>query len=239
MKKILSTILLFLFLFNFVNAKEEKFIVSDLCQYKSEFKECIEANKSWSTRSIDDFICLESPNYFEIMSQIILDKEFKKLDKQTSEFFKNLEENKNYYFWKDAKEPFTNAIDLLENKFWIYWEYWEKYINSCKPLWEDSILSKTIDCFWWAVPTIEWMPYFLQQSTCKNFVMTKLEINKQIWLDVLKLNKSQIKKDEDKTYMQKERDKYDKLLEIIMVNVWYLERIWKKWPSKTKSAEWS
>jgi hypothetical protein len=37
--------------------------------------------------------------------------------------------------------------------------------------------------------------------------------------------------------MQEERTKYDKLLEIVMVNVWFLERIWKKWPSKTKSAK--
>lgn len=238
--KLLSIFIIFILIYQNTFA-QDKLIVSDLCQYKQEFEECLDANKSWNTRSIEDFVCIASNNYFEIMSQIILDKDFKKIDKDIDTFFKNLQENKNYYFGKDAKEPFTNWIDLLEDKFSIYWEFWEKYIKHCK-VWDDnndSILKKTIDCFWWTIPAKESIPYFLQESSCKSFISSKLEINKQIWYDILKLNKAQIKKDEDKTYMQKERNKYDKLLEIIMVNVWYLERIWKKWPSKTKSAEWS
>jgi hypothetical protein len=50
-------------------------------------------------------------------------------------------------------------------------------------------------------------------------VLTKLSVHKQVAYDVLKLNKQQVKKDEDKLYMQEERTKYDKLLEIVMVNV--------------------
>ena len=32
------------------------------------------------------------------MSQIILDKEFKKIDKEVDEYFESLEDNKSYYF---------------------------------------------------------------------------------------------------------------------------------------------
>lgn len=37
---------------------------------------------------IEDFVCLASSNYFEIMAQIILDKEFKKIDKEVDTYFK-------------------------------------------------------------------------------------------------------------------------------------------------------
>jgi hypothetical protein len=66
---------------------------------------------------------LASNNHFEVMAQIILDKEFKKIDKEVDEYFQNLEDNKSYYFGKDSKEPFTNAIDLIESKFDIYGDF--------------------------------------------------------------------------------------------------------------------
>ena len=48
------------------------------------------------------------------------------------------------------------------------------------------------------------------------------------------MNKQQVLRDEKKLYEQENRTKYDGLLDIMMVNMWYFERIWQKWPSKTK-----
>ncbi len=239
--KILSILIICKFFFFFYAFAEEKntFVVSDLCQYKWPFEQCLAANKDGSTRTIEDFVCLASSNYFEIMAQIILDKEFKKIDKEVDTYFKNLEDNKSYYFGKDSKEPFTNAIDVIEDKFDIYGEFGMKYLWVCGATSEAWVLQQTINCFGWSIPADESTKYFLSDTSCKNLILTKLEVNKQVAYDVLKLNKHQIKKDEDKTHMQRERNKYDKLLEIIMVNVGYLERIWKKWPSKTKSASGS
>lgn len=239
MKKIILLSLFWIWSFQFSFAAEKAFVVSDLCTYKSEFEQCFEANKNGSTRTIEDFVCLPSKNNFEIMSQIILDKEFKKIDKEVDEYFESLEDNKSYYFWKNSKEPFTNAIDLIESKFDIYGEFWKKYTAVCSSTSQDWVLQKTLSCFGWAIPSNESTWYFLSDTFCKNLITTKLEVNKQVAYDVLKLNKHQIKQDEDKLYMQNERNKYDKLLEIVMVNVGYLERIWKKWPSKTKDAKWN
>lgn len=217
----------------------ESFVVSDMCTYKSEFEECIEANKNGSTRTIEEYLCLPSKNNFEIMWQIILDKEFRKIDKEVDEYFESLENNKSYYFWKNSKEPFTNAIDLIESKFDIYWEFGKKYSAVCNSTAPEWVLQRTLSCFWGSIPANESTRFFISDTFCKNLITTKLEVNKQVAYDVLKLNKHQIKQDEDKLYMQNERNKYDKLLEIVMVNVWYLERIWKKWPSKTKDAKWN
>jgi hypothetical protein len=44
------------------------------------------------------------------------------------------------------------------------------------------------------------------------------------------LNKEQIKADDKKIYDQWQRKNYNVLLDIMMINLWYLERIWNKWP---------
>lgn len=214
-------------------------LVSDACLYKREFTTCIQANKNWQSRSVSDFVCLASNNYYKIMGQIILDTEFKKLDAEVTQYFENLQRNKNYYFWTTAQEPFTNAIDMIEDKFDIYGEYGQRYMSVCSSSGTGGVVQRTIACFNGAIPQNNAWEYFFEESTCRALVALKLEVNKQVAYDVLKLNKSQIAQDEDKRYMQIERNKYDMLLEIIMINVWYLERIRKKWPSKTRSAKWN
>jgi hypothetical protein len=52
----------------------------------------------------------------------------------------------------------------------------------------------------------------------------------------LMLNKQQIKADDKKIYDQWQRKNYDKLLDLMMINIWYIERIWQKWPSKIQNA---
>jgi hypothetical protein len=37
-------------------------------------------------------------------------------------------------------------------------------------------------------------------------------------------------------YDQEIRTKYDKVIDLMMINLWYIERVWRKWPSKTKNA---
>jgi len=52
----------------------------------------------------------------------------------------------------------------------------------------------------------------------------------------MKKNKAKVLTDNHKTFTQKVRKKFDDLLDFIMVNVWYLERIASKWQSKTKHS---
>lgn len=236
MKKVISFFILFSFVLNTYAATGE--IVADDCAYKSEFEQCMEANKNGEPRSIEDFVCVSSPNSVEIMSQIILDKQFKKYDKELDTYLTQLENNKTKYFGKSASKTFLEAIDEIESKLWVYNDdsLWKKYMDSCDVTSKNSVVAATIECFGWSVPADDVDNYF-QEADCKKLALTKLEINKQVAYDILKLNKNQVKKDERKLYVQNERNKYDKLLELIMLNIWYMERIWKKWPSKTKNPK--
>jgi hypothetical protein len=72
---------------------------------------------------------------------------------------------------------------------------------------------------------------------CENLVATKLDIYKQVSFDVLKLNKSQIKNDTYKSVMQDQRGKYDRLIDLINVNLNFIERIWARVPYLVKDAK--
>jgi hypothetical protein len=72
---------------------------------------------------------------------------------------------------------------------------------------------------------------------CENLVATKLDIYKQVSFDVLKLNKSQIKNDTYKSVMQDQRGKYDRLIDLININLNFIERIWARVPYLVKDAK--
>jgi len=103
---------------------------------------------------------------------------------------------------------------------------------------EKSVVNKAIKCLTNQYLPIDEVNSYFVETDCRKLVITKLEINKQVSYDILKLNKHQVRNDNKKLFRQDQRTKYDKLLEAIMVNLGFLERIWKKWPSKTKDAEW-
>ena len=62
-----------------------------------------------------------------------------------------------------------------------------------------------------------------------------MEIFNSVAFNIMQLNKAQVSKDQKKLYDHEQRTKYNKLLDIMMINVWYIERIWQKWPSKIKN----
>jgi hypothetical protein len=99
---------------------------------------------------------------------------------------------------------------------------------------KSEIVAKTVECFW--ATSLPEISNYYQENSCTALVKTKLNIYDSIAYDILKLNKAQVAIDEKKKNTQARRWKYDSLLEIIMVNIWYMERIWKKWPSKTPDA---
>lgn len=228
-------ILVLLIPFNFVFASSWDELLPDCnSDYSSKYKECFQANdpKGWSwPRSIEEFVCINSTDKYEILPQIILDVEFKKIDKKVESYLAQLENNKEEFFWPSAKRSLVEWVKEVDSKFSIWDDnsFWKEYMNIC---W-DKIVSETVKCFW-SIPDDEIQPYYKDQ-TCKKLVLTKLDVFSSVAYNILKLNKNQVKKDLAKKNSKQRRTKYDKLLDIIMINIWYVERIRQKWPSKTKN----
>lgn len=231
LKKIIAIICL-ISIYNIWFAQDLKWT----CAYISEYNQCKSAIKKWTSRTIEDFICVNSRSNEEIMLQIILDKEFKKIDKKIESSISLLEQNKDYYFWANSKKSFLTEIDALESEYSLYWKYWKQYLELCNPYNKKSILAQTIWCFWNEMSQYRTSDYFDEQN-CQRLVQTKLEVYKQVSYDILKLNKSEVLNNSTTLVTQDQRTKYDSIIDLFMINLWYLERIWKKWPSKTKNAQ--
>ena len=205
-------------------------ISASSCSYIWEFNQCIEAQKTWTTRAIEDFVCIPSGSSEQVMSQIILDIKFKEIDKDVEEYLTLLEEQKDRYFGINAEKTFIEAIDEIEEVFWINSWFGVRYNMACR-----EVLQESMSCMWWVMKNFEATKFF-PVSTCMNLYSTKLEIYKQVSYDILKLNKHQVRLDSTKEYQQQQRWMYNKLLDAFMINLSLLERIWRNWPGKTRDA---
>jgi len=195
------------------------------CEYKWQIDRCMKAQNG-SINSIEDFVCIPW-NIDEITYQIILDMEFKKVDEKMDKYLEDLETNKNTYFWQWAKKTYVDWINDIHEK-------WDEFKKEFLWLCWDSIMKKAISCSKFQKPTnSNSKEYFTNEWTsCKKLVDKKIELYLDVAFSVLMLNKQQTNADDKKLYDQWQRSNYDHLLEIMMINIWYVERIWQKWPSK-------
>ena len=198
------------------------------CKYKWKIDQCMDANIAWTQRGISDFVCPSSKVYEQITFQVALDMEFKELDKEMDKYIEDLERYKNIYFWINKQKNYIDWInDIHTKKTFFYIEY----LNICNNILKQEVIKCTDDE---KLTIIEAEWFFMDKgSKCRVLVDKKLEIFQDITFNVLMLNKQQIKSDEKKLYDQWERRAYNKLLDIMMINFWYIERIWQKIPSLT------
>lgn len=198
------------------------------CKYSWQIDQCISANDSGTTRSIEDFVCIVwTPE--EISYQVVLDQLFKVLDDEMDKYIQDLEMDKSRYFWKSRQKNFIdwlNEIDLKKKYFY------KEYSSIC---WE-KIMQEVISCNKDEYTSNRNAKNYFQESDCMSLVDKKLDIFDEVTFSILMLNKQQIKADDKKIYDQWQRTNYDTLLDIMMVNIWYAERIWQKWPSKIQNA---
>ena len=233
MKYIIKFFLLFLSFQVFANTwdtnKNNTDTKEETCEYKAKVKECQDALKNQTSRSLD-YICSQW-NETQILLQIILDDEFKKIDKKVESYLSNLEKSKNKFFWPDSQKTLIEWVDEIQKKLGVYdeWSFWRQYLDVC---W-GVIFSKAETC-WESFAKVDAAKYF-KESDCQNLVLTKMAVYNQIAWNVLALNKLQVDKDLKKKNTQQRRTKYDKLLELIAINIGYMERVRKKTPSFTKN----
>ncbi len=197
------------------------------CKYETEIKDCIEANERMSAKSIEDFVCITSESKERIAYQIVLDKEFKELDKDMDKYIEKLEKNKTRYFWANRAWTYIDWLNDVDEK---RKEFYSKYMQLCWTtiVWETSACLED-----WKTNVYTAMDYFSDQwIPCRELVDVKMDIFDKVTFNVLMLNKMQVRKDEKKIYDQWQRRNYNKILDIMMVNFGYLERIRQKWTWK-------
>ncbi|MDD4151891.1 MAG: hypothetical protein PHR68_04720 [Candidatus Gracilibacteria bacterium] len=217
--------------------------VSSSCKYKSEIERCRDANKTGTNRSIDpetEFVCIASQNMEQIAYTVILDKEFKEIDKKMLEYLIKLDQDKDKYFANDSKETMYDAVSDLQNMFGETSDegFFTQYKSLCSSD-KNIILKETMDCLGGKTSIINAKDFIdnrYEENSCLDLAKTKLDIYYQVALNVIKLNKEQVLKDERKKYTQQQRIKYDKLIDNMTLNMNYIEKINAKRPTVSKTV---
>ncbi|MDD3646414.1 MAG: hypothetical protein PHH06_03320 [Candidatus Gracilibacteria bacterium] len=199
------------------------------CAYSGKIEECV--NNQETHRSIEDFVCIQGSKE-RIVYQIVLDEKFKELDEEIEVFLDNLYRSKNYYFGPSKIQDFTVGVDLIEKLLGDHGEYATRYNAICSTG-EDGIVPEVIECLGGTTSNIN-VKDFLEGSQCVSMYKTKLNLYKDIAYNILKENKQNILRDNHKYFTQSQRKSYDKLIDLVRINIGYIERLWKKWPSKTR-----
>ncbi len=203
-------------------------------KYAGDFSSCYQANLSWGARTIEDFVCLErAGDWQEVLSQIVLDREFQEIDQEIEEYIASLEEAKGEYFWPEAKESFLSAVDAIESSLSEEWYYWKRYKTLC----QSGILSEVAKATG-NVVNIEAVKYLWgdNRSSCLDLVRTKLSIAKEVSYSVLKLNKTQVRQDQHEEYVKQGRVQHDELADVQRDVLGNLERMLNGWPTKTRNT---
>ena len=198
---------------------------------KDQVKECV---NTFNKRAIEDFLCVAWWEQY-VAYQILLDEKFKEIDAEIEKYIWQLEEDKSFYFWIDKSENYLDAVQKIINKYSPSGEFWIQYTLVC------SWLAKEVIGEFGSLETANAAIMLVNtdlnsKNPCEQLADQKLAIYKQVSYDILLLNKLQISKDEKKLYVQEQRSRYDGLLSKFQVNIWYVERIWAKWPSKIKNT---
>lgn len=201
------------------------------CEYVWKFNQCKVANQNGASRTIEDFVCISSNKDEDILDQIILDIEFRKIDDEIEGFLDSLDQD------KEASATDSNTVinDIATNLLpeWIYYRQFKSLCN----WW---LLAKRAECTW-SIPNITAgnrlaNPWW--ESDCMALVENKLNIYSQVAYDIIKINKSDVREDRLQEWVvQKIRTKYDELIDImttIIWNIWRLARWITHWTPDPK-----
>lgn len=223
MKKTLSCILICTLGYTILTPRGV--FAEESCEYMWKFEQCMQANKNGTTRSIKDFICLQSNDSEAILDQIILDVKFQEIDDEVMQYLEQLESDKGF-----AAHETNEAIDDTTNNLSIEGVYYKKYKDLCN----GWILAERVTCTGSIPVTPAWerIKGSFASRECMNLVNNKLDIYLWVADNVLKLNKNEVLQDGHKEYVQKEREKYDELLNTMLNIIGHAGRL-ARWLTHT------
>lgn len=237
MRKYIFTFFVFFSLF-FLGV--EQGFSADTCKYKEKIKRCNDAIldmllivpkviSPWaSIKSVEDFPCLQDVPEKRVF-QIVMDEKFKLIDTELEEYLQKIFTQKSLYFGKTTIYNYADGIDDIWKK---NDELKAKYTQACNEVVPDAIQC-VWDVYWWetqyAVSNLQAADFLSgSDGVCSQMVNFKLYAFREVAYNWLLQNSQQIAADYRKLYKQWQLQKYNKVLDLMRVNLSYVTRMWKK-----------
>ncbi|MDC0505972.1 hypothetical protein OAN96_00070 [Candidatus Gracilibacteria bacterium] len=202
------------------------------CPYASDIQACIdENNKGGDPRGLS-FECPQERDDPEFIAyQVVLDADFTVIEDEMGEYLDRLESNKGQFY--SGGKTYFDGYDEISRKFSKYGEYWTKFRRLCDGGNPDGILQKTIECQG-GLSSASMGSNFFQTSSCMDLANIQLSASKYAADNILRLNRTYVTQDRQKSYLSQVRDTYSTLVDKFNYNLSLLQKIEKKYPSRTQ-----
>lgn len=167
----------------------------------------------------------------DIAYQVILDLEFRKIDKEVKQALVEFQKDKSKNVIA-MNEKIKNWFDLTsKNPVFL-----KRYLKVCSDIsTPGNPLSEAVQAFTGGVRTDGDTAKFVQGSNmCSAFVQSKVDAFRDISLLIATGNVVQSYSDDKEVFTGKLKEQYERFLNEWMIYIGELARIKDKWPSKTK-----
>lgn len=238
----LKIITFLFFLFYFVGARAD-FELLDTCknEHKTKIEKCLEAIEKW--QHIEDFACpLATISKDFVVMQVIMDNEFRKIDKEADDYLSAIEEGKEQFKTKNINLTILEEWNYIFDVFWKWGYFWKKYNQVCSSSWESSVWIQSLECINSIKP--ESISFFTPSqpwttSACLALAEFKLDAYEKTALHLLWIAKKQLSWDEFQAYKKEQKPKYERVSKIITINLRLIDNLRNKWNDVTNIIFWN
>ena len=208
--------------------------IPEQSEYSGQIKSCIEKTKNGTAKTEQGYICPGGSHSNQwIAYQVVLDLEFKKIDKDVEADIATLQSSSTKSIG-EITQKITDWFDSTAKNS----NYRTRYEQVCNDISSDtSVIGQTIKHFG-SLTTDNGTPDFIEgQSTCGDLVNKKIAAYRDTaWLVAEGSVVKSYQKDKH-DYMTKLKDIYEKFLNKWTTLIGQLGRIKDKWPSKTPNVQ--
>ncbi len=227
----MKIIVYILWIMSYIYMSQFVFALWEQSEYSWDVTKCTQAVARGKALLVQEVVCLQTSNYEKRAYNIVLDNEFRRIDKMMHTYLNNLEDNPDYYFGKQRQKDFPEWVDTIQDYLWKGGVLYNLYQPLCQRRNENSIFMKMLPLLWDSISqTFGW------DDTCMDLVVKKLEIAQSAGFAILNTNNDIIRGESFKIMQRANKTYYDNMADGLRLHNWYTSKLPQKWTSKTKQV---
>lgn len=219
---------------------------AETCKYTAKIEECTSAINSFAGRkletiipggaikSIEDFPCIQDAPEKRVF-QIAMHENFTLIDEELESYLEKLYAAKEFYFGKNAQYNYYDALNHIYEQRKMFRQ---KYYTACQTAYEETgecVGDEEVGSL-----SIKEAKDYIQKWSwiCYDLVEKKVMIFTEVAYNGLLMNRQKVLQDRKMLYDHGQITKYNEVLDLMRINLSYVERLWKKTVKFMKHTLW-